>query len=103
MLYTDISQWEHTVRGAQYDKAIWCWRKLSILFAIIIACAHHIDFDTCIIGLVWSLEQAVKISLESSVSYTVVSLVLHHSHSALLPKYMGFVIGKVSEKKMEQA
>ena len=29
MLYTDISQWEHTVRGAQYDKANWCWRKLS--------------------------------------------------------------------------
>ena len=31
MLYIDISQWEHTVRGAQYDKAIWCWRKLSIV------------------------------------------------------------------------
>ena len=30
MLYTDISQWEHTVRSAQYDKANWCWRKLSI-------------------------------------------------------------------------
>ena len=30
MLYIDIGQWEHTVRGAQYDKAIWCWRKLSI-------------------------------------------------------------------------
>ena len=29
MLYIDIGQWEHTVRGAQYDKAIWCWRKLS--------------------------------------------------------------------------
>ena len=31
MLYIDIGQWEHTVRGAQYDKAIWCWRKLSIV------------------------------------------------------------------------
>ena len=29
MLYIDIDQWEHPVRGAQYDKAIWCWRKLS--------------------------------------------------------------------------
>ena len=29
MIYIDIGQWEHTVRGAQYDKAIWCWRKLS--------------------------------------------------------------------------
>ena len=33
MLYIDIGQWEHTVRGAQYDKVIWCWRKLSNMYA----------------------------------------------------------------------
>ena len=64
---------------------------------------HHIDFDTCIIGLVRPPEQAVKISLESSVSYGAIPLVLHHSHNALLPKYMGFVIDKVNQREMEQA
>ena len=45
MLYTDISQWEHTVRGAQYDKANWCWRKLSSR-ARIYECLDCIDTGT---------------------------------------------------------
>ena len=35
--------------------------------------------------------------------FTCVPLVLHHSHNALLPKYMGFVIDKVNQREMEQA